>query len=134
MMKKKILLLSIVISVVTLWSGLSIGVAHAADKIDCAALPQEICDAVNKETKDTKTEDSGLFKLLVTVLKFMTALVGVAAIGAIVYAGILYTSAGGGSDRVAKSKTIITNTVIGLIAYGLMFIALNWLIPGGVLG
>jgi hypothetical protein len=70
--------------------------------------------------------------MLRIVLQIMTAGVGVAAVGGIVYAAVLYTSAGDAADQVKKAKTIITDVVIGLVAYALMFLLLNWLIPGGV--
>ena len=48
------------------------------------------------------------------------------------WAGILYASGDANSNRVAQAKTIMTNTIIGIIAFGLMYLGLNWLIPGGV--
>ena len=75
---------------------------------------------------------SGVYKLLIEVLKVLTALVGVIAVGMFVWAGILYSSGDGNSNRVSQAKTIITNTTLGIVAYGLMYLALNWLIPGGI--
>ncbi len=99
---------------------------------NCALLPAEICTAADQEKG--KVKESALFLVLVWVLNILTAAVGVAAVGALVYAGIIYTSAGGDSSKVQKAKQIITDTVIGIVAYGLMYLALNWLIPGGVIG
>jgi len=62
----------------------------------------------------------------------MIALVGLAAIGSMIFAGILYSSAQGNSEQVMRAKKIILNTVIGIIAFSLMYLGLNWLIPGGV--
>lgn len=98
----------------------------------CAILPQDICDASAVKTTDVKK--TGVFQLLVWVLNIMTAGVGIAAVGALVYAGILYASAGGGSEQIVKSKKIITDTVIGIVVYALMFLVINWLVPGGVIG
>jgi hypothetical protein len=55
-------------------------------------------------------------------------------VGALIYAGIMYASASGQSAQITKAKTIITDVVIGLVAYGFMAIILNWLIPGGIFG
>ena len=68
------------------------------------------------------------------MLRILTALVGIAAVGGLIWAGILYTSASDDAAQVKASKTIIIDVIIGLVAYGLMFVALNWIIPGGVLG
>jgi hypothetical protein len=103
-----------------------------AAALECAILPKSICGAA--ETKSTDVKKTGIFELLKWVLNIMTAGVGIAAVGALIYAGILYSSAGGGSDQIAKSKKIITDTVIGIVVFALMFLVINWLVPGGVIG
>lgn len=102
------------------------------DTPKCAILPSAFCE--DAKSGGTDVANSGVFKLLVWVLNIMTAGVGIAAVGALVYAGILYASAGGGSDQIVKSKKIITDTVIGIVVYALMFLVINWLVPGGVIG
>lgn len=96
--------------------------------ISCSILPQAICN----KAKDG-TSQGGVFELLKWILTIMTALVGFAAVGGLIWAGILYASASANAEQVKKAKTIIRDVIIGLVAYGLMFIILNWLIPGGVL-
>ncbi len=106
--------------------------APQANALTCAILPKSICDAADNKSADTSK--SGIFLLLTWVINILTAIIGIAAIGAIVYAGILYSSAGDDSGMVTKAKTIIRDTIIGIVAYGLMFLILNWLVPGGVIG
>ena len=92
--------------------------------LDCAVLPSEIC---------SKAEDSeAIFALLNFFLTILVALVGIVAIGMFIWAGVLYASGDANSNRVAHAKTIMTNTTVGIIAFGLMYLALNWLIPGGI--
>ena len=92
--------------------------------LDCAVLPSEIC---------SKAEDSeAIFALLNVFLTILVALVGIVAIGMFIWAGVLYASGDANSNRVAQAKTIMTNTTVGIIAFGLMYLALNWLIPGGI--
>ncbi|MGB4762541.1 MAG: hypothetical protein WBP12_04270 [Candidatus Saccharimonas sp.] len=107
--------------------------------LQCAILPQTICDAADAEpdTSDpnnVNVKPTGLFLLLTWVLTILTAVVGIAAIGTIIYAGIMYASAGDDSGMVSKAKTLIRDVVIGVVAYGLMVVALNWLVPGGIIG
>lgn len=90
---------------------------------DTVILPKSFC-----------TGGGGVIDILKLVIRILTGLVGAAAIAAIVYAGILYSSAGDNSQQVSSAKDMIKNTVIGIIAFALMFLALNWLIPGGVIG
>lgn len=101
--------------------------AQPAAAVECSILPTDVCSKANDGTTS-----GGVFSFLKWVLVIMNALVGVAAVGGVIWAGILYTSAGDKADQVKKAKTIIIDVVIGLVAYGLMFLALNWIVPGGV--
>lgn len=99
--------------------------SSARAAVDCAVLPQDtICNA---------SGEAGVMELLKWVLKAMVALVGIAAVGGVIWAGILYLSASDNASQVKQAKTIIVDVAIGLIAFGLMFLVLNWLVPGGVL-
>ena len=98
--------------------------------LKCSVLPQSFCNSA----KEGELRDSGTFKILTLLLRIMTAGVGIIAVGALGYAGFLYATAGGSAEQTKKSKDMIRNTIIGIVAYGLMFILLNFLIPGGVLG
>lgn len=77
---------------------------------------------------DWKIED-----ILNMVLVVVTTGVGIAAVGSIVFAGVLYITARDNAAQVSKAKTMITNTIIGIIAYILMWAFLEWIIPGGIL-
>lgn len=128
-MKQKLLVSVLVIAgAIGVFSVLS----PAAAALDCSVLPQAICDAAESEESDDDVSNTAIWRLLIWVLNIMIALVGLAATGAIIYAGVLYSSAGGNAENVAKAKKIITNTAIGIAAFGLMYLALNWLIPGGI--
>lgn len=92
-------------------------------------------DAAKKTDVKTSILPSewGIWDILNYILVTMTAGVVIAAIGSVVVAGVLYTSAGSNSSQVQKAKTMITNTIIGMLAYAVMWAILEWLIPGGVL-
>ena len=92
--------------------------------LDCAVLPDEICSKAG--------EGEAVFELLKFVFDICVILVGIVAMCMFVWAGILYASGDANSNRVAQAKTIMTNTIVGIIAFGLMYLGLNWLIPGGV--
>ncbi len=95
--------------------------------------PTVILKGINCDS-GTSLEGSGPMQLLRIALTILSALVGVAAVGVLIYAGIMYSSAGGNSQQVSSAKGMITNTIIGLLAYIMMFFFINWLLPGGVLG
>jgi len=103
--------------------------ALAADK-GCGTETAIIsCD--NVAGKDG-VEGSGVWSLLLTAILILTSGIGVAALGGIVYGSILYTSAGGSPEQVKKAMSIITNVVIGVVAYAAMWSFLQYLIPGGI--
>lgn len=73
-----------------------------------------------------------IFKLLAVAIQVFTAGIMILATVSIVWAGVLYLSARDDEAQVAKAKKRILDTVIGIAAYGLMFVILNLIIPGGV--
>ncbi len=105
--------------------------ALAADKLNCSVLPQDICDAANEPGKNDISK-TGTWKLLMFALNILTALVGVVAVGALGWAGFLYATASNNANQVTKAKEMIRDVVIGLVAYALMYVLLQFLIPGGV--
>ena len=58
--------------------------------------------------------------------------VGIVAVGGIVYGAILYASAADNQAQVTKALEVIRNVVIGLVAYALMYVLIEFLIPGGL--
>lgn len=101
-----------------------------ADGDGCGGADTAIikCDADNSG----EVQNNGIWAILLIVINIMTAGVGVLAVAGIVYGSILYTTAGDKADQVKKAIDVITNVVIGLIAFALMWAGLNFLIPGGV--
>lgn len=99
--------------------------AHAAT---CGDTPTSVidCSGANDQT------DSGAIAVLVVAIQILTGLVGITAIAALIYAGILYASASGNASQVAKSKEMMRNTVIGLLIFAGLAVLLNFLIPGGL--
>lgn len=72
-----------------------------------------------------------LIRIAVIVL---STLIGIAAVGGLVYGAVLYTSARDNQGQVESALTIIRNIVIGLMLYGFTLAILNWLLPGSVIG
>lgn len=90
----------------------------------------ELCGSGGQD--NSSTEKSTIWALMLGVLKIMTAGIGIAAVGGIVYGALLYTTAGDKPDQTKKAIGIITNVVFGVVAYGLMYVLLNFVIPGGI--
>ncbi|NCU37964.1 hypothetical protein EOL96_02805 [Candidatus Saccharibacteria bacterium] len=121
-MKQKILALLLITPIIA--GAFAVAVPQSAQALDCAILPDAIC-------KKSETAD-GTKILLVWVLNILTAGVGIVAIGTLVYAGILYSSAGGSSEQISKAKKLITDVAIGIIVFAMMYFALIWLLPGAI--
>lgn len=107
-----------------------VGTAYATEGDDCGGVETAFikCDAKNSG----EVEDNGVWALLLIALNILTAGVGIIAVGGIVYGAILYTTAEDKADQVKKATDIITNVVIGLVMFGLMYAGLNFIVPGGV--
>lgn len=77
--------------------------------------------------------DVGLKCLFTEIIKFLSIGVGVAVVAGIAVGGIQYASSQGNPSGAQKGITTITNALVGLVLYLLMFAALQFLIPGGIL-
>ena len=96
----------------------------------CEGVTTNIIDCESSEGDGI--ENSGLWNLLLTVINILSAGIGIAAVGGVVYAAVLYSSAGANADNVKKAKGMFVNIGIGIVAYILMYSFLNYLIPGGL--
>lgn len=74
---------------------------------------------------------SGIWVLLMMAINILTAGVGVTAVGGILYASVIYVTAGGSADKTKKAITMITDIAVGLVLYALIYALMNYIIPGG---
>jgi len=86
------------------------------------------CDAKG----GSNAKDSAIWQVLLIALNILTGGVGIAAVGGIVYGAILYSSASDNASQTQKAIEVIRNVIIGIVAYGVMYLVLNYLIPGGI--
>ena len=73
-----------------------------------------------------------IWGILALVIQILTYGIAAAGILGLVISGIQYMTASGDAAKMTKAKNRIVQVVIGLVAYGLMWALLNWLIPGGL--
>jgi len=115
----------------------SVGFAPAAlaaeSGVKCSILPAKFCEtATKKASGDPNSKNDAVFMILEWAIGILTAGAGIVAIGAFVYAGLMYASADSKAEQVQKAKDIMKQAVIGLVAFALFATVLLWLIPGGV--
>lgn len=66
-------------------------------------------------------------------IRLLSVLVGVAAAIGIIIGAIQVSTSAGDPQKAANGKNHIRNAIIALVTYVLLFVVLNWLIPGGAL-
>lgn len=89
----------------------------------------------NANSSTDSVSGSGSTKLdnwLNTVINLLSALVGIAVVGSIIFAGIQYITSGDNSSQVAAAKQRIAMSVLGLLLFFMGYALLQWLIPGGI--
>ena len=103
------------------------------------AIPTDGCGGVdtaiikcNADNSGSDIENNGVWALLLMAINILTAGVGIAAVGGIIYGSIMYTTAGDNEGQVKQAKEIIRNVVIGIILYVAMYALLQFIIPGGL--
>ena len=93
------------------------------------------CGGVDTAVIDCQGEgEEAIFGILGQIIMIMTGIIGVVAVGAVVFGAILYTSSGASPESMKKAKDIWMNTLIGLIVFAFLVALTNFLIPGGVFG
>jgi hypothetical protein len=70
--------------------------------------------------------------LLFAVTRFLSIAVGITVVGSIILGGIQYSASAGKPEATAKAVARISNSVLALIIYLLIFAILNWLVPSGL--
>lgn len=121
---------SILVPSAVFFSSVPVTALECGEGVETSIIGGDICEGV--DNKSDNVENNAIWKLLTWVINIMVAGVGILAVAGIVYGSILYTTAGGSQEQVKKAMGIFTNTAIGVIAFALMYVLLQWLIPGGV--
>lgn len=98
----------------------------------CGGVETAIISCSQNSKDPGSAEETGVWGILILTINIMTGGVGVLALAGLVWGAILYTSAGGSPEQVKKARMVFTNVVIGVVAFGAMFVLLNFLVPGGV--
>lgn len=76
--------------------------------------------------------DNPIVKDLNIFVEFLSGAVGVVVVAMIIMGGIQYSMAGANPTALTAAKQRITNALIALVAFVLIFSFLQWLIPGGI--
>jgi hypothetical protein len=92
---------------------------------ECASILAMFCE-------DADRGGQGIFDLLNLIVNILTVGVGIAATVGIVISAIQYITAREKEDQAKKARTRIFEIVLGMIIWAVMWIVLNFLMPGGV--
>lgn len=126
-MKKQI---SLFLSVIAAFSFFSYvrpyGLAYA-QTTPTATGPEEDCAAVDISAANCKIID-----YINVVFNVISALVVLAVIGNIIYAGIRYSTAQGDPGAASAAKKRIREAIIAFLMYIALYSFIQWLVPGGV--
>lgn len=112
---------------------LSLALAGGALGVSTAPVAAETYQGNIIQDYDTDdTEGQGVFLILNIILTVLTFGVATAGVLGLVICGIQYMTSQGDTAKMKTAKTRIIEIVIGLVAYALLYVVLNWLIPGGI--
>lgn len=80
----------------------------------------------------TEGGDGGIWHIIHLVVDILSIGIGIAGVVGVSVAGIQYLTAGPDVGKTQKAKDRIYQIVIGLVAYVMAFVGLQWLMPNGV--
>lgn len=99
---------------------------------DGKASTGKSCGGTSTALIDCDDSENGLVSLIKMVVGILYTVVGILAVVMVMAAGVVYATAGENANQVSLAKTMIRNTVIGILLYVFMTVILNFLVPGGV--
>lgn len=88
------------------------------------------CGGVETSLIECDETKNGIWPVLTVAMDVLTILIGAAAVIGIIISGIQYMTASGDPAAVTKAKRRLVEIVIGILAYGVLYVFLRWLIPG----
>jgi hypothetical protein len=77
-------------------------------------------------------EISPILDMAYSIIRFLSAGVGILVVASIIYAGIQYSSSQGNPEATQAAKNRIQNALIGLVFYMFIFALVQFLVPGGL--
>lgn len=92
----------------------------------------QISDPADSSSPCTKSNCPLISKYINPLITLLTILVGLVAVGAIIFGGIQVATSAGDPQKASSGKDHIRNALIGIVAYVLLYGLLQWLVPGGV--
>lgn len=78
----------------------------------------------------TGTAQGDLPQVILRIINYVLAIVGVIALAYLVYGGFMYITSAGNEEKVEAAKTIIVNAVIGIVVIGVAAAIVNFVIRG----
>jgi len=90
------------------------------------------CANGTQQTAADKPNCDLVKKYINPMIMVVSALVGIGVTISIIYGGIQYASSADDPGKVSAAKQRILNSLLVLVGYGLFYVFLNWIIPGGV--
>lgn len=79
-----------------------------------------------------KPDGDQVKEILFLIVRVLVYGLGAAAVLGVVIAGIFYLTARDNEQQVVVAKRRLFEIAIGLVAWALLYVVVNWLIPGGM--
>lgn len=76
------------------------------------------------------TAQGDLAQVILRLINYVLAIVGVIALAYLVYGGFMYITSAGNEDKVEAAKEIIINAVVGVVVIGVAAALVNFVIRG----
>lgn len=90
-------------------------------------------DSCSGDISNTQAMNCIFQRYINPAISLLSALVGILVVVTIIRGGLMYTSSAGDPSKAAAGKQHIINALIGLAAYLMLYVFLQFIIPGGVL-
>lgn len=76
------------------------------------------------------TAQGNLADVILRIINYVLAIVGVIALAVLVYGGFMYITSAGNEDQIESAKRIIINAIIGIVVIGVAAALVNFVVRG----
>ncbi len=76
------------------------------------------------------TARGDLPSVILSIINYVLAFVGVISLAFLVYGGFLYITSAGNEDRITAAKQVIINAIIGIVVIGVSAALVNFVVRG----
>ena len=111
-----------------------IGVVVLGCYLGPSAFAENTCGGASTSVVSCDENEGGIWHIVNLIIDIFSIGVGILAVVGIMVAGVQYLTSRENQEQARKARTRLSQIVIGIVLYAVLFAGTKWLLPGGFAG